>query len=486
MDADLTSRVRALTAKLEPKSSASRVRLLVTEMPWDYPCDQSLDFDKQEERQRHDVRALACDLVARPTVLQTFLPQLSRGDQRMAFCFGEAIAESSGDPLQWLEPMIAAVSEAPQPERNHSLLSGFIVGIANPLPDAVTVFKERAARSQELAPALPPICWRLGVTPSDVALVLTAFNAGLLHPFCLTWLHTGGALANVPAPFLGPLIDALLIHSPEGFAAAVELMGMYSHGMPDKLDGFRPQIRNAAASFTRWDTAWGHPAAEHHFEKIMMWMLDRGREDPDARATALILARALINVDGYHQIKPIRRVVPRLLSGFPEIAWPLIGRAIASHPRHTWHFRHLLGSLHSIDHRQAPPLLSLPEDVLFAWCQADPDSAPAFAASILPLVTTYQADSADRSIHPVMARMLDEFGNRADVLRAIDHNIGCYSWSGSMTEYYALYQHPMQGLLDHGRPEVSRWAERTLRRLDAQINHARNEHEEYTGWLEAC
>ena len=31
----------------------------------------------------------------------------------------------------------------------------------------------------------------------------------------------------------------------------------------------------------------------------MTWLLDKGREDPDARATALVLARALVDVDRY-------------------------------------------------------------------------------------------------------------------------------------------------------------------------------------------
>ena len=51
MAPDLTNRVRTLVARLKPKSLESRVRFVVTEMPWDYPGDEKLDFDVQKQRQ---------------------------------------------------------------------------------------------------------------------------------------------------------------------------------------------------------------------------------------------------------------------------------------------------------------------------------------------------------------------------------------------------------------------------------------------------
>ena len=484
MAPDPTNRVRTLVARLKPKSLESRVRFVVTEMPWGYPGDEKLDFDVQKQRQLDTVRALACDLVKQPTILTSFLTQLSRGDQRMAFCFGRAIAESSPTPIQWLEPMIAAVSGVPNAERNHSLLSGLIVGIATSFPNDVAAFKERAARSAELAPALPPICSQLGITSSDIALVLRAFNEGLLHPFQLRHWLGGGVLANLPAPAVRQLIDAMLVNSAEGFAAAVELMGMYAHGTPDKLDGLRPQIRRIAADAARWAAPKGHVTTDHYFEEIMRWLLDKGREDPDARTAALALARALVDMDEYHETEIINPVIPKLLSGFPEIVWPLVGQAIVSNPQRAWRFQNLLGNVHSFEHRENPPLLSLPEDTLFAWCQAHPDRAPEFVASILPFLTSYQADGADHAIHPVMARLLNEFGDGDDVLRAVERNIGSYGWSGSLTNYYALYEQPMRGLRNHQRSTVGRWAQKMLRQLSAQIKDAGNEDEELSGYSE--
>ena len=106
---EAANRVRTLIAELTPESLESRVRFLVTEMPWDYPCDEELDFETRDRRRVEEVRALAAELIQQPAVLEGFLPQLSRGGQRMAYAFGVAVAGHADSPSDWLEPVIAAV-----------------------------------------------------------------------------------------------------------------------------------------------------------------------------------------------------------------------------------------------------------------------------------------------------------------------------------------------------------------------------------------
>ena len=182
-DADKTgqeaaNRVRTLIAELTPESLESRVRFLVTEMPWDYPTDEDLDFETRDRRRVEAVRALAVELVRQPALLEGVLPRLSRGGQRMAYAFGEAVAGHADSPLDWLEPIILAVVETPEGKRNYNLLSGYIAGIAEDSPDIVEALKRRAAQSPDLAPALPLVCARLGITSSDIDLVIGALRAG--------------------------------------------------------------------------------------------------------------------------------------------------------------------------------------------------------------------------------------------------------------------------------------------------------------------
>ena len=204
-------------------------------------------------------------------------------------------------------------------------------------------------------------------------------------------------------------------------------------------------------------------------------MLDKGRQDPDASEIALLLARTLIERREYITERTLEPLAPMLLSGFPEITWSLIGSAIVSDELFAMRMEFVLGDHFGFDD---PAILCLPEDALFAWCHANLDRAPAFAAAVVPVLIP-STDDAKRSLHPIMARLIDEFGDRKNVLEAIDRNImHNFSWRGSLTTYYALYRKPLHTLLDHSRLEVGRWAKYMLLSLEDKIEHAHIHDEE--------
>ena len=216
----LADRLRALMDQLQPKSLETRVRFLVTNMPWEYLAGEDLDFEEQQQRQEEVVRVLAAEAVQQPKALEALLPQLSRGQQRMAEVFGQAIAELTDSCHDWLEPIIRAVEGAPEAERNYGLLMGYISGFAVDEPAVVEGLKQRAAGSSALAPTLPLMCSTLGVTPVDITMIIAALQGELLSPRWLTWQTIGRGLRDAPPPMAVPLLDAMLDHSSEGFAGS--------------------------------------------------------------------------------------------------------------------------------------------------------------------------------------------------------------------------------------------------------------------------
>ena len=131
----------------------------------------------------------------------------------------------------------------PQEVRDFDLLSGYLAGIDKEFPEDVASFKARAAEADVLAPALPLVCWRLGIVASDIPLVLAALHAGRLPPWPLMQWTLGRTLDAVEAHAVAPLFDALLDHSVEGYAVALDLVGMYAFGRHEVLEDFRPQLR---------------------------------------------------------------------------------------------------------------------------------------------------------------------------------------------------------------------------------------------------
>ena len=472
-DTETAKRIQALLDLLAPKTDAARVRFLVTEMPWDYPNGEKLDFAERDSRQIQAVKDLALELAEKPSVLAEVLPQICVGTQRWANLFGQSIAKTVPSAHEWLNQIVSASLSVTKPERNFEFLVGYIVGLADDHPDIVEAFKGFAARSPDLAPTLPSVSALLGVTSTDVDLAIEALKDGVLHPEFLNQWALGRAIEDVPASTVATLIDSMLDHSEVAFSVSLLLLSMYSHDGRERLEDLRPQVRKVAETLTRWELPRVGSSIAHHFKNIVMWMLEKGREDKDARSVALSLARTLANPNNKgHANDIIKGVVPILLARFPEIVWPLLGQAIESNPHHAWRLHFLLRGSGRLGGDRKPPLLSLPEDTLFAWCHAYPESAPEFVAEVLPILAAQQANLPERELHPILIRLLDDFGDRSDVLQAVERNLHSFGWVGSVGPYYARYVKPVRTLAGHRHRKVSRWATRMLRALDAEIREA--------------
>jgi hypothetical protein len=476
LDPGVADRVRAMIARLKPTDMADRVRFLVTKMPWDYPVDEKLDYEEQGRRQLADIDALVVDLLRQPETLAGFLPQLSKGDQRMSFAFGSSLAQKAGDPIVWRAPILNAYTSVSPAERNFDLLGGYFAGLADRFPAVVEAFKEEASKSETFAPALPFVCLRIGITEHDVVLACEALKSGVLQPGALQHWAFGGVLAKLPPSSVAPLFDLLLTMEGDAYSIALLLLGMYVYGNMSRLDSLRPQLRLAAERAGRGPKHHRFQGDPHHFKEMMNWILAKGRGDRDAPTIALSLAKQLVVADEARNPDLIKPLLPRLLADFPEIVWPILGQAIVSDRMEAWRLEHALDSF-TFDTKK-PSILQLPADVLFAWCHAHPDVAPAFVAGLVPVLTNRDPDDADRALHPIMKRLLDEFGDRPDVVRALTRNMYAFGWTGSRTTYFALYDGPLRELDTHPLGSVRRWAKKTRGQLGHEIDEARNEDEE--------
>lgn len=482
---ELIGRVRKLIEQLQPQELVSRGRFLVTNMPWDHPSDQELTHRERHEIQIREIKELAAEFARKPGTLQRFLPEISRGQQRMALEFGRALAGGADSPPGWLEPIAAATADAPGGERNFGLLCGYLAGIRAKHPDAVHEFKRRAAQSAELAPALPLICWNCGIEPADIRLVIEVLDAGRLRPDSLLAWEYAKAFIAIPVAKTVPLFDWLLDHGEEAFQVGVYLLEPYACEKPKRIDKLQPQICRTAENAAHYGTQADTVILRLHFETLMRKALEKGWQNPGSRAVALALAKALAGIGRRGNGELLQTVLPLLLSQFTEIVWPVLGQAIATAPRRGERFKHVLGDPHSFAKVRQPPILSLPEETLFGWCHEHPGRAPAFAAGVVPALTTYETDASGRKLHPVLSRLLDEFGEREDVQLEALRNIGQYSWSGPLAGYYELFLEPLEALRSgHPKKPVRRWAKETLHWLQERAKSSREEDEEREAFWE--
>ena len=479
-DQEIYERVKRLAVTLQPNDLASRLRCLVTDrVTYEGRWTGTLDYDGVYRRDVQAVRELTIDLLANPNVLSASLTALVSGQQSMAYEFGMSLGELSDDPLEWLQAIIELMKETDPQKVNHDLLVGYLKGMHTGYPSEVAKMKEILAGSEFFAPAFATLCSRLGkISQLDVNIALNALDEGHLRPHHLKPWAFGGILAESPVADVAPLFDALMDHSPQGMAECADLMGMYMWRAPEKLGDIETQIVNLAGKSDDWGTDLGRRMDAYHFQELMKSALNRGRNDGLARAVALELSRSFVKINGYRSHRLFEPILPLLLSGFPEIAWPIIGQAIVDDERTAALLMFELGGGLSFSDEPDSAILNLPEDVLFAWCYANPEKAPAFAARNLPFLTTLDRSATEREIHPRMLRLIDEFGNREDVREEIAANIWTFGWSGSETMYYEMFYEPLAGLADHKFRDVRRWATQVSNQLKDAFERAKNEDEE--------
>ena len=330
--------------------------------------------------------------------------------------------------------------------------------------------KKRLTRSFALAPEFPRVSGCLGIKTADIKLAADAVTGGLLPPDSLAYWELAGTFTQLLPSDLAPLFDALLAHQgDEALAVTVRLIYAHHRANPHELDGVRPQIRKCVSGFARAGHWPAEAMASYHLEKLVEAVLAEGREDADARAVALDLASIMMGSSRIVAVDFPSSVTGKLLSDFPEVVWPLIGAAIVADRETAWGMATTLGMPFRQDHE--PPILSLPVETLLSWCRAHPETAPAFAVRVLPVLAN-QGD--ELTLHPTTSRLIDEFGDRGDVLAGIGSNIGTFTWVGSTTTYYQQYLGPLGALADHRIAAVRRWAAERARQLEADIERARD------------
>ena len=509
IDEAVRARVRSLIDLLTPTDLYDRVRALVTEpsMPQDWAAESP---SEELAKLRVKIDALSDELLGTPETLRELLPRLSRGRHIHVGELGKSIARRSPSPVDWLDPIVEAVEHTPEPRRNHDLFVGFVAGLADRHRAEAEAVKRRVAESPALAPAFPEVCRRIGLTPEDVAQGVAGLSRGTIPSSALlSWVHPE-TLHPLPRAAVTRLLDALLDHDATSFAIGVNTLwlilrnedreGRDTRATGLRIADLRDQVLAMARNAGRWsardfraatgttDPRVGYQVTEWKLAQVVLSMLRRGRDDEQARETALAFSTALVHRhrDGWLDLfgKTLRPVLRSLLSGFPGIAWQLIGGAIVSSSGFARLMALSLGERPVHDRGADPPILALSEETLLAWCHANRDQAPAFAARCLPILSAAGGDSGcHRHLHPVMSRLIDEFGERADVREAFERNLYNTGTVSSLAYHDARHEAALEPLREHGKPEVRRWARRLGRELRRRIARERTYEEEHVGGL---
>ena len=453
-------KIKSLVALLEPDDLDDRIQLLIEGSP-----------RNRSEYLKH----LAVELLGREDRLKSLVFEMCGGWCSGAQLFGKVLAESASDPLYWKQQIMEVFESVADDERDSGFLIGYMKGLEKRNPGEFRNFKLEASESPVFAPVLPRLTPYSGIGSEDVDIVIKALHAGLIPPEEMSgWIYEE-SLSELPPGDVASLFDTMLKSEDSPFfGVALDLIRSYVDEKEELLECLRPQLRLVA----------GYPSIgkekmidelshTHSYETLMNWIISKGSEDADARAVAITIVKQLsVHSLSFNDEQAVRRLLPAILSNFAEIMWPLIGQAIRENPTKAGWFSMLLREGSVFGDQQAP-ILSIPENTLFGWCYANPKIGPEFLARAVPALKENGQEAAPAEFHPIIKRLLDEFGQEEDVLKGLKESIITFTGSAPLEIYFARYKEPMRGIREHEKEAVRRWARKMLDYIDNTVNQIR-------------
>ena len=166
------------------------------------------------------------------------------------------------------------------------------------------------------------------------------------------------------------------------------------------------------------------------------------------------------------------------MADFPDIAWPLIGGVIVTDNAARLRMESVLGSSFRIFDKEEALISALPEETIISWCRAHPATAPAFAGKAVPILDDRGCGKVKQALHPIMRRMLDEFGTREDVREAVISNLHCYTIHTERSKYFGAHIPVFRSLEAHSERDVRQWAGRVVRDLERTVEKSMERQEE--------
>jgi hypothetical protein len=475
-------KMQALHDKLIPSSLEERLRLYVCELPRGYfePGD-----DGGEAGMRW-AKALAEECASHWKEFSVLIPTLLAGDQRYTHVFGQHVLEASPDQEELIDLVVAHFKAVPNEKKNAALLGGLLNSAEKRDPGMVDRKLDAVAGNSDLVEFLPWLTAQTFIEARDLERIAAVLRVGSVSPAGVRILSMGSVLSHLSPTNVAPLIDSLIDAGTDGYWVAVEILDMYAYQKPEIFEEFRPQIRRMMANFEVSELGDTQTVMNaHHFCRIATWLVRHGSKDEDAAVAAAHLSDQAVNLcidlsQNYVDHSVIEEILPEVLAHCGEIAWPVLSSGITKHRDRIMTFERLLGNPYAEGKSSAGPIFVVGWDALRTWAHRNPDFAPAFLMRIAPVFDAVNtpAKSSVRSWSRIVLDLLNEFGDRQNVLSALTGNMMTFFSRGSMVPHHEQYNKPLQSLLSHHRPSVAAWARSQLETQEEFVRREKSRDEE--------
>lgn len=446
-------RVREWLNLLTPIDIVQRLKLLVTEAPFDHVAEANGNWLDVAAR---DAESLGHEFGADWSKFVEHLGIVIQGEQRQAYSFGKGLARGSSASNKLYATILSALCEVPLAKRNSALLSGWLAVIDEREVEKCDRLFEEIAAQIELRESLPSIARGLKLNDLRIAMLRALLEVGHITANQLYGLSSGQAMSDVSVDCVAALIQALIKGGTDGAWVALDILFMYSYGNAARVEALQSQFRDVVLAPGMLSS---EPATRdsHEYEVAAIRLVKQSSEVARKLTSELCTA---ISEDSKIGSYLTEKLLTALLEHQSEASWPILRKALSEASRVAqWRFADTLSSRVRIGDRSGP-IDKLDRQLLREWCKKEPEIAPPLVARLIGVI---EKDIDDGWRLSSSAQMLvDEFGNSAEMLDALGANLQTFSWTGSLVPFYERQITVISPLLTHHIENVRVWSRRIV------------------------
>lgn len=468
MPADILKRVQALEHLLTSVDLdiGERLRLAVTIPGWRHVKGQDGHYTDLNVQAAEE---LAEDLAAQGEVWYDKLHLVFDGQQQKGYVFGRQLARAGTKPTSFLDKALECLRSLAEERGDPTVLGGFLDGLDDRDPVAATLTK--MALDDRLVPYIVRVTAMVSAQEDDLDRLLRLVDEGRLGVKYLWALKFGDPLGHLEPKSVSRFCNSLSAFGLEYAWCALGILYLYCFPADERFKACHETLRhillcqgllranmNASTEIYDWQSA---------SEKLLSF----GADARLAKHIANEIVEASGTADAGHMDleHAVQSVLAVVLHDYAAEVWPVLSDALISADWRTASaMRHILGIGH--DKEKGECLLSrLPEDVIIDWCVVNTPRAPTAIAEIMPL---FGPGGSETSWHPLTRKIIDKFGDIAEVRNATYLNMLSFTSCGSRVPYYERRRKLLEELHDHSSNTVRNWAKAGARALQADIEEA--------------
>jgi hypothetical protein len=456
------ARALGIMHSLTPTDFKEQVKLYVSDAPLQLEQEANSTVDRSIE----NVDRFAQSVIEQGKVREAFELVSSGMSHRLPHAFGQAVARRTTNRQQVVDDVFAAFATAEEPRNDLALMA--VVGTLSELdPSTRQPLLQRMFNDERLVAALPAAVIWPRVDGESVELLMRAFREGRISEPPRANLFMGSAYAEVSTDQVRQLADVFL-----GRGWYPTVISLLTFGVKDRsgLDEVFQRVIIASDFIEK-------PMDDMHEWSLFEVAKRLARESAQFAITITdALMRLALSTKADFGA---RRRVSEL--------WPAV-------LRHDVVWQHFVGQYATIDRRQRWRLLIATQQSmtakggerlaiegrsradLIAFAKAHPDDVPMFLAQYGR--TTRVDKSAKLRFMPLIFDLLEHFGDRDDVLGALDASFQSFLTVGPRAGYYEDRVRLLDELPLSRHLKVQVWKETLQARLDRECRQAKLDDEE--------